>query len=137
MRTVSVTRKRAARFPDGGVEFPSMPPSRRDSHLFVNTLRSTETSRSGASVLPRHGPPTRSAAAPLSMRYRSWALTRHRGGDEGFDLLRRLEKVRGGKVGVTRRRLLLRLTQQLPKGREALAGRKPSFQAAFRELPVL
>ena len=65
------------------------------------------------------------------MRYRSWALTRHRGGDVCSDLLRRL-----GKVGVTRRRLHLRVTQQLPNRREALAGCKLSFQDAFRGLPV-
>ena len=33
------------------------------------------------------------------MRYRSWALTRHRGGDECSDLFRRFDKVRIGKVG--------------------------------------
>ena len=36
----------------------------------------------------------------LSMRYRSWALTRHRGGDDCSDLFRRFDKVRIGKVGV-------------------------------------
>ena len=36
---------------------------------------------------------TRSAAVPLSMRYRSWALTRHRGGDDCADLLRRVAGV--------------------------------------------
>ena len=46
---------------------------------------------------------TRSAAVLLSMRYRSWALTRHRGGDDCSDLLRRFDKVRIGKVGVARR----------------------------------
>ena len=40
---------------------------------------------------------------PLSMRYRSWVLTRHRGGDDCSDLLRRFDKVRIDKVGVARR----------------------------------
>ena len=40
---------------------------------------------------------------PLSMRYRSWALTRHRSGDDCSYLLRRFDKVRIGKVGVARR----------------------------------
>ena len=36
------------------------------------------------------------------MRYRSWAWTRHRGGDDCSDLLRCFDKVRIGKVGVAR-----------------------------------
>ena len=36
----------------------------------------------------------------LSMRYRSWALTRHRGGDDCSDLFRRFDKGRIGKAGV-------------------------------------
>ena len=36
----------------------------------------------------------------LSMRYRSRALTRHRGGDDCSGLFRRFDKVRIGKVGV-------------------------------------
>ncbi len=36
----------------------------------------------------------------LSMRYRSWALTRRRGGDDCSDLFRPFDKVRIGKVGV-------------------------------------
>ena len=39
----------------------------------------------------------------LSVRCRSWALTRHRGGDEFSDLLRRFDQVRTGKAGVVRR----------------------------------
>jgi len=34
------------------------------------------------------------------MRYRPWASTRHHGGDDCSDLLRRFDKVRVGKVGV-------------------------------------
>ena len=34
------------------------------------------------------------------MRYRSWALTRHRGGDDCSDLFRRFDQVRFGQVGV-------------------------------------
>ncbi len=34
------------------------------------------------------------------MRYRSWALTRHHGGDECSDLFHRFDKVRIGTVGV-------------------------------------
>ena len=39
----------------------------------------------------------------LSMRYRSWALIRHRGGVDCSRLLRRFCKVRIGKAGVARR----------------------------------
>ncbi len=46
------------------------------------------------------GSATRSAAVRLSMRYRSWALTRRRGGDDCSGLFRRFDKVRIGKVGV-------------------------------------
>ena len=42
-------------------------------------------------------PTTRSAAVLLSMRCRSWALTRHRGGDDCSELSRRFDKVRIGK----------------------------------------
>ena len=38
----------------------------------------------------------------LSMRCRSWALTRHRGGDECSDLLHRFDQMRIAKVGVAR-----------------------------------
>ena len=34
------------------------------------------------------------------MRYLSWALTRHRGGDDRSDLFRHLDKVRIGTVGI-------------------------------------
>ena len=39
------------------------------------------------------------------MRYRSWALTRRRGGNDCSGLLRRFDEVSVGKVGAARRRL--------------------------------
>ena len=58
----------------------------------------------------------------LSMRYRSWALTRHRGGDECSDLLRRFYKVRIGKVGVARRGAMPVVPEEPADERQTFAG---------------
>ena len=58
----------------------------------------------------------------LSMRYRSWALTRHRGGDDCSDLLRRFYKVRIGKVGVARRGAMPVVPEEPADERQTFAG---------------
>ncbi|MDE2772764.1 MAG: hypothetical protein OXI46_03530 [Gemmatimonadota bacterium] len=57
----------------------------------------------------------------LSMRYRSWALTRHRNGDDCSDLLRRFDKVRIGRVGVARRGAMPVIPEELADERQTFA----------------
>ncbi len=52
----------------------------------------------------------------LSMGYRSWALTRHRGGDECSELLRRFDQVRIGKAGVARRGAMAVMPEEPAEG---------------------
>ena len=69
----------------------------------------------------------------LSKRDRSWALTRHRGGDDCSDVFRRFDKVRIGKVGVTCRGLAAVALEQAADGGEDEA---EAFQLARRREPL-
>ena len=78
------------------------------------------------------------------MRYRSWALTRHRGVDDCTDFLRRFYKVRIVKVGVARRGAMAPVAEQLSNQgqiltcHDGLTGRRVAqvMQAQTAELRV-
>ncbi len=110
--TLSLPRKSGGGDPDGTIA-PAGHRSLRDSGGGVPDHERLSTCSA-----------TRSAEVLLSMRYRSWALTRHRGGDDRSDLLSHFDKVRIGKVGL---RLVPGRTADSPDRRSRSPG---DFRAA-------